>query len=413
MNMDEFGKRLGLTSEQIQRIKTYWEKAEESEVKYCEDHSREYYDFEFEGICLFATKTSCIGNSSMATKRQEISSGEVDDLNSKKKNKNREEIMLALIVGGLVTLLVGYQYGIYQRQTAYGVTIPANGIMNVPGMPGTTIRAPPGSNVSNLTITHYGPNGSIVESNPMTPTIPATVIEPFMNLTNGTWTLYNGTSGSTSLMQFNHDGTYDRILHGNDWRGIWDASIVTEKVLQMCPTYSHPTRSDDDGGGGQVCDLIGLEPDTPNSIGFLDTYGHGMHLIRNDYNYNVPPPQTSALNQTIRSALLPFTNLAKGTWTLYNEFDGTTSHLQFNRDGTFSNNKVSDDGNGNLTGIWNTSIVTKEVLQICPTAPKLMSGCMLIGLKPDPNTPDQVGFMDNHGGTMYLRHDGNGGEIDR
>jgi hypothetical protein len=49
--MDEFGKRLGLTSEQIQRIKTYREKAEESEVKYCEDHAREYYDFEFEGMC--------------------------------------------------------------------------------------------------------------------------------------------------------------------------------------------------------------------------------------------------------------------------------------------------------------------------------------------------------------------------
>jgi hypothetical protein len=41
MDMDDFGKRLGLelTSEQIQRIKTYREKAEESEVKYCEDHA--------------------------------------------------------------------------------------------------------------------------------------------------------------------------------------------------------------------------------------------------------------------------------------------------------------------------------------------------------------------------------------
>jgi hypothetical protein len=312
-----------------------------------------------------------------------------------------------LIVGwiGLVVALLLVGCAIYQQQTVYGVTIGSNGTMNVPGMPGTRITAPPGSSVSNLTITHYGPSGSsnIIKSNPITTiTTPTTttIFQPFMNLTNGTYTLYNETSGSTSLMRFNHDGTYDRILHGNDWRGIWDASIITEKVLQMCPTHSHSTRSDD--GVGQVCDLIGLEPDTPNSIGFLDTYGHGMHLIRNDYNYNVPPPQTSALNQTIRSALLPFTNMAAGTWTLYNESSGTTSLLQFNHDGTY--NKVSDDGNSNSTGIWNTSIETKEVLQICPTEPKLMSGCMLIGLKPDPNTPDQVGFMDNHGGTMRLIH---------
>jgi hypothetical protein len=176
------------------------------------------------------------------------------------------------------------------------------------------------------------PNGSILESNPMTPTTPATVIEPFMNLANGTWTLYNGTNGSTSLMQFNRDGTYDRILHGNDWRGIWDASIITEKTLQMCST-------EPDAGH---CDLIGLEPDTPNSIGFLDSLGHTMHLIHN--GYSVPPPQTSTLNRTtitsVRAALLPFTNLGKGTWTLYNESDGTTSLLQFNRNGTY--NKVDN-----------------------------------------------------------------------
>jgi hypothetical protein len=318
-------------------------------------------------------------------------------------------VQFALI--SLVVLLVGYGYSYQQQQTAYGVTIPANGIMNVPGMPGTTIRAPPGSSVSNLTITHYGPSGSIIKTNPITTTTPTTttaIFQPFMNLTNGTYTLYNETSGSTSLMRFNRDGTYDRILHGNDWRGIWHASIITEKMLQMCSTSTEPD--------GDHCDLIGLEPDTPNSIGFLDSLVHTMHLIHN--GYSVPPPQISTLNRTsVRAALLPFTNLAKGTWTLYNESDGTTSLLQFNRNGTYSelpsydiyNNKDNDEnGNSNSAGIWNTSIITKEVLQICPTEPKLMSGCMLIGLKPNPYTPSTVQYMDDHGGTMSLIHNNDG-----
>lgn len=51
MNIEEFSKRLGLTREQTQRVKTYWEKAEKSEVKYCKDHDREFYPFEFENMC--------------------------------------------------------------------------------------------------------------------------------------------------------------------------------------------------------------------------------------------------------------------------------------------------------------------------------------------------------------------------
>ena len=35
----------------VKRIESYIEKAKTAEVLYCEDHDREYYDFEFEGKC--------------------------------------------------------------------------------------------------------------------------------------------------------------------------------------------------------------------------------------------------------------------------------------------------------------------------------------------------------------------------
>jgi hypothetical protein len=51
MNIKEMTKLLGLNSTEIKRIESYMEKAEKSEVRYCEVHDREYYDFEFEGMC--------------------------------------------------------------------------------------------------------------------------------------------------------------------------------------------------------------------------------------------------------------------------------------------------------------------------------------------------------------------------
>jgi hypothetical protein len=51
MNLEEMVKRLGITSTEVKSMQDYLEKAENAEVKYCEDHDREYYDFEFQGQC--------------------------------------------------------------------------------------------------------------------------------------------------------------------------------------------------------------------------------------------------------------------------------------------------------------------------------------------------------------------------
>jgi hypothetical protein len=51
MNLAEMAKLLNLSSAEIERMRAYMEKAENAEVKYCKDHDREYYDFEFQGQC--------------------------------------------------------------------------------------------------------------------------------------------------------------------------------------------------------------------------------------------------------------------------------------------------------------------------------------------------------------------------
>jgi hypothetical protein len=51
MNLAEMAKLLNLSSFELKRIQSYLEKAENTEVKYCEDHDREYFDFEFQGLC--------------------------------------------------------------------------------------------------------------------------------------------------------------------------------------------------------------------------------------------------------------------------------------------------------------------------------------------------------------------------
>lgn len=50
--------------------------------------------------------------------------------------------------------------------------------------------------------------------------------EPYRDLTNSTWTFYNETSGSTSNITFNQDGTYSRILHDNNLTGVWNSNLV-------------------------------------------------------------------------------------------------------------------------------------------------------------------------------------------
>jgi hypothetical protein len=49
MNLEEMTKRFGLSS--VERMKSYMEKAENSETSFCAEHDREFFDFEFEGKC--------------------------------------------------------------------------------------------------------------------------------------------------------------------------------------------------------------------------------------------------------------------------------------------------------------------------------------------------------------------------
>jgi hypothetical protein len=51
MTPEEMAKLFRLSSLELERIQAYMKKAEESDLRYCEDHDREYYDFEFQGQC--------------------------------------------------------------------------------------------------------------------------------------------------------------------------------------------------------------------------------------------------------------------------------------------------------------------------------------------------------------------------
>lgn len=82
--------------------------------------------------------------------------------------------------------------------------------MNVPGMPGTSIQAPPGNTVTNVT-----DNGTDVRA--------IFHVGPDPGLVNTTWTMYNSTSGSTATAT-STIVTPDRIefkdSHGERWRYI-------------------------------------------------------------------------------------------------------------------------------------------------------------------------------------------------
>lgn len=51
MNIEEMVEMLHLTKADAKRATEYWHKAEKSELRYCKEHDREFYDFEFEGMC--------------------------------------------------------------------------------------------------------------------------------------------------------------------------------------------------------------------------------------------------------------------------------------------------------------------------------------------------------------------------
>lgn len=194
---------------------------------------------------------------------------------SRKETKTRK---FALIVGYGVFLILLVGYGIYQTVYGVGMTIGPNGTMNVLGMPGTTISAPPGSNVSNITVTHGPfPNFGIVNASRGTTTTTTTGgqnnLVNFVDLANGTWTLYNLTTGSSSQIQFNPDGSYDRILNSRDLHGIWTSSTITEQTLQLCPTGPYKWTD--------YCMLVGIGVDNPNTVGFTDLHGNSMMLMHN------------------------------------------------------------------------------------------------------------------------------------
>jgi hypothetical protein len=96
---------------------------------------------------------------------------------------------IALI--GSVVLLVGY--GIYQ--TAYGMKMGPNGTM-VPGMPGASIGAPPGTNVTNIQV-HHGLNGGLdIVANFSTP--PQQANNTTASYTTASYTTASNTTPSTS-----------------------------------------------------------------------------------------------------------------------------------------------------------------------------------------------------------------------
>jgi len=51
MNIKEMVRLLRLSDVEQKHIQSYTEKAEQSKIRYCSEHDREYFDFEFEGMC--------------------------------------------------------------------------------------------------------------------------------------------------------------------------------------------------------------------------------------------------------------------------------------------------------------------------------------------------------------------------
>jgi hypothetical protein len=71
MNIEEMAKRFGLSNIEVEHIQSYMEKAAKAELRYCEDHDREFFDFEYGGKCL-----SCF---------QESLEWEIEDIEAEKK----------------------------------------------------------------------------------------------------------------------------------------------------------------------------------------------------------------------------------------------------------------------------------------------------------------------------------------
>jgi hypothetical protein len=90
------------------------------------------------------------------------------------------------------------------------------------------------------------------------------------------WTLYNQTSGSSSVIHFNAvpspgPNTYSRLLNGNNLTGTWGTSVVTEQQLRLCPDQSKWISS---------CVLFGLRIDNANTASMADHHGDILRLTR-------------------------------------------------------------------------------------------------------------------------------------
>jgi hypothetical protein len=92
-----------------------------------------------------------------------------------------------------------------------------------------------------------------------------------INLPGTTWTLYNESSGSSSTIIFNQNGTFTRLLHDNQLKGVWTSHIIIAQELRLCP---------DESKWMNGCILAILKEDSPNSALFIDKHFDHLHLMR-------------------------------------------------------------------------------------------------------------------------------------
>jgi hypothetical protein len=64
---------------------------------------------------------------------------------------------------------------------------------------------------------------------------------PFTNLNGSTFQMYNQTSGSTSTIHFNPDGSYSRVLGDHNMTGTWTSNEIITQKLTLCPTATEDT----------------------------------------------------------------------------------------------------------------------------------------------------------------------------
>jgi hypothetical protein len=92
-----------------------------------------------------------------------------------------------------------------------------------------------------------------------------------VHLTDNPWTLYNETSGSSSTIIFNANGTFTRLLHDDQLKGVWTSHTIVAQELRWCPDESKWMNN---------CITTILKPDSQNSAIFTDKHLDHLHLMR-------------------------------------------------------------------------------------------------------------------------------------